>query len=181
MRVDPFFHKICINGGQLADRNAVKHHSPGSRSAPWVTYSRSTIQPQRGWTISNRRECSTPLGLLQQNGRFTQGARHSPRPWAVLLNAVGVENDIERRWGRPMWRETIGVRQNKSVGGKQVRIYSKFLEQKAPRNFSRKFMKLLFVAQPRQSLGARRSRSARTFRLSTRGKRLLQIRAKFLS
>jgi hypothetical protein len=100
-----FLHKICSNGGQPPDRNAVKHHNPGSRSAPWVTDSHSTTQPQRGWTARTSVNVQPRWGCWKRMVDLprVRGIRRDPglccrTPSALgtLLNAVGVRNVVER-------------------------------------------------------------------------------------
>jgi len=83
-----------------SDRNAVKHQSPGSRSAPWLKNDQTTIQPQRGWTTVPMRcsliplDCRTPLGFTCVRLLFLGCAA---RPQALLSNPVGV-NSAHLEW-----------------------------------------------------------------------------------
>ncbi len=85
--------KIWSSAGQSPDRNAVEQHSPGSPSAPWVIDSHTASQPQRGWTSAHPSQCmSNPVGVVAIERSIYPGCAATPRPWAVLLNAVGVGN-----------------------------------------------------------------------------------------
>ena len=64
---------------ELCHREAVKHHSPGSRSAPWVSVPPPKFKPRRGFTngrlvLVPRGPCETPSGFAATVRSGTQSA-----------------------------------------------------------------------------------------------------------